>query len=135
MARDHNDLQMLDRETCTELLRRHAVHVGRVAAHDGQTIVVLPVNYRVDHESVVFATNPGTKLDAVVRGEPVTFEVDEVDASWEEGWSVLVHGTPQIVEDEAERQRLFSTGLRAWVGQRSHVVRIPFEGLTGRRMV
>lgn len=135
MGKDRNDLEVLDRRTCLELLRRHPTHIGRLALQVDGDIAVLPVNYRLDGEDVVFATNPGSKLDAAHRRDRVAFEVDAVDVAWEEGWSVLLQGRPSIVRDEDERARLTGRGLRAWVGPRSNVVRLTVDTVTGRRII
>jgi nitroimidazol reductase NimA-like FMN-containing flavoprotein (pyridoxamine 5'-phosphate oxidase superfamily) len=43
--------------------------------------VVFPVNYVLDRHTVVFRTEPGTKLHAAARGSRVCFEVDRADAA------------------------------------------------------
>ena len=40
--------------------------------------LILPVNYRMDGESIVFRTDPGLKLDQGVRSH-ACFEIDHFD--------------------------------------------------------
>jgi nitroimidazol reductase NimA-like FMN-containing flavoprotein (pyridoxamine 5'-phosphate oxidase superfamily) len=97
---------------------------------------VLPVNYTMDGEHVVFRTAPGSKLSAVGRA-PVCFEIDAFDRGAHTGWSVVVHGRLEEVTDHhpAELGRLRATGLSPWlpVG-RDHWLRIVPERISGRRI-
>ena len=52
---------------------------------------VVPVNYVLSCDTVLFRTHPGTKLDAL-RRRPVAFQVDSIDEARRTGWSVLVQG-------------------------------------------
>ena len=136
-TRDRNDLVMLDRRQCLQLLRDHPVHVGRVGLVDelGRP-VVLPVNYRLDGEQIVIRTARGSKLDAAARGEYVAFEVDDIDPAWEEGWSVVVKARAREVTDEAELERLRRLPLRSWAHQdRNRFLALETAVVTGRRIV
>lgn len=97
---------------------------------------MLPVNYTMDGEHVVFRTAPGSKLSAVGRA-PVCFEIDAFDRGAHTGWSVVVHGRLEEVTDHhpAELGRLRATGLSPWlpVG-RDHWLRIVPERISGRRI-
>jgi len=70
-------IEVMDRDECLQMLR--AENVGRVAVVDAGHPVIFPVNYAVDGETLVFRTAEGTKLDASLRGGPVSFEVDDTD--------------------------------------------------------
>jgi uncharacterized protein len=135
MARDANGLVILSEDECRRLVAEHPLHVGRVAfVLDGYP-VVLPVNYRLDHGTVVFRTSIGSKLDAVARGAAVGFEVDELDPDWQEGWSVVIRGHGEEVTNPAEVARLQRLPLRPWgPGSRSRFVRIQPDMITGRRI-
>src|SRR5687768_3989902 len=86
--------QVLDEHECWELLRTQ--EVGRLAVAIANRPDIFPVNYVVDHATIVFRTDEGTKLAAAVLGEAVAFEVDaEVTG---EAWSVVIKG--QAVEIE-----------------------------------
>ena len=91
-----------------------------------------PVNFLVDGEAIVFRTDYGSKFRlAVLRGAPVSFQIDGVDAGQRTGWSVLVQGSATEVPDgDVRRLR-----LQPWApGRKSHWVRIAAESVTGRRI-
>jgi hypothetical protein len=119
-------LQPLTREECLELLA--TVSVGRVAvALPDSPPLVLPVNYAVDGDVIVFRSAPGSKLDAL-RDNPASFQVDWIDPLHRTGWSVLVQGfayetSPSGVE------------IEPWdPGPKEHWVRIFAGTITGRRL-
>ena len=94
-------LEVLDRATCLELLAHHGF-VGRLGfVVDGRPII-LPVNYIVDGDSVVFCTASGTKLNTIRGGANVAFEVDDSVPLHHSGWSVLVQGHADLVTDPAD---------------------------------
>lgn len=80
-------LELLSRAQCLELMGTEAV--GRIGVSIGALPVVLPVNYILVTEDVVFRTIPGTKLDAAARHAVVAFEVDKYAPDGSCGWSVL----------------------------------------------
>ena len=126
----------LSPDECLQLLRSHPQRIGRVGiADDGRRPIVLPVNYAMDDDAVVFRTAEGTKLGAAVRGAFVAFEVDDVDVAWQEGWSVLVRGQASEVTDPDEVARLEGLPLHPWAaGDRERFVRIRPDAVTGRRL-
>jgi len=87
---DRHGLEVLSRSECLRLLA--TTPVGRVALSIGALPVVLPVNFALDGESVVFRTGPGSKLEAATRQAVVAFQADHVDLADETGWSVLLTG-------------------------------------------
>jgi hypothetical protein len=66
----------------------------------------------------------------------VAFEVDRIDETMSEGWSVLVRGHARLITDPEERQPIAELDLEPWAGgARLNLVEIsPFE-LTGRVIV
>lgn len=131
--RDRNDIEVLDPETCLGLLASEPL--GRVAFLEAGAPRILPVNHLVDGSSVVFRSAVGAKLDAADRHHPMAFEVDRYDGSQGTGWSVLVTGLAEIVDDEDEAERLDGLGLRSWAmgpQQQPRWVRIRAEEITGR---
>lgn len=135
MARDANGLLILTTDECLKLLNEHPTHVGRVAMVVDGYPLVLPVNYRMDHGTVVFRTSIGTKLDAAARNTPLAFEVDELDANWEEGWSVVIQGKGEEVVNPADIARLQRLPIHPWgSGDKSRYVRISTEKISGRRI-
>jgi uncharacterized protein len=69
-------LEVLDRDECVELLT-HGSFVGRVGLVVEGRPLVLPVNYMIDRDTIVFCTAGGTKLNAIIGGADAAFEVDE----------------------------------------------------------
>lgn len=127
-------IEVLDRDACLRLLRAHGV--GRIAAMSGGRPILLPVNYAMDDDRVVFRTAPGTKLSAAVRGAPVAFEIDASDPVFQTGWSVMVAGWAEEVVDPDAVDRLEGLQLRSWSpGEKSHWVAVRPESITGRRVV
>jgi len=126
------DVEVLDRETCLRLLR--SAPVGRVAvAPPGEAPLVVPVNFLLVEERILFRTDYGTVFRQAVLGEgPVSFQVDEVDVASRTGWSVLVQGrATEVGEWEAS-----GLPLRPWAaGAKAHWVQLEPESVTGRRLV
>ncbi|TMQ86469.1 pyridoxamine 5'-phosphate oxidase family protein [Actinomadura soli] len=129
-----NELQRLDPATCLTLIQR--APVGRIAwAQDDGTVTVLPVNFVLDGEDLVFTTAPGAKLDAVRAGRPLTFEADDLEPALKTAWSVLLTGPAEIITDPGEAERLRTLPLTPWI--RSHdtvFIRLTPREVTGRRI-
>ena len=69
---DRNGLEVLGRGECLRLLS--AAVVGRIGTSLDSTPAVLPVNFRLVDERILFETTPGTKLDAATRNAVVSFD-------------------------------------------------------------
>jgi uncharacterized protein len=127
---DPTRLEELTREDCMRLVGQHSI--GRLAvAVPGRPPIVVPLNYVVDEEVVVFRSDPGTKLDLATRLS-VSFQVDAYDPTHRTGWSVLIQG----LAVEADPSELDHLGLDPWAGgDKAHWVRVlPLE-VSGRRIV
>src|SRR5690348_15001388 len=96
---DRNGLEVLDRDECLRLLT--TATLGRIGISSGALPVILPVNFRLVGDAIVFRTAPGTKLDAATRGAVVAFEVDDMDPIEHTGWSVMVTGVARPVTEPA----------------------------------
>jgi uncharacterized protein len=132
-ARDRNGLEVLSYEACQERLRSGSV--GRVAIVDAGTPTIRPVTYAMDGSSVVFRSLVGSKLDAAERSRPVAFEIDDHDPEARTGWSVLVTGVADVVEEPEEVARLEALGLDTWALPRTEEaswVRVRADTVTGR---
>lgn len=117
---------------CGELLENH--HFGRLALIDavGVLPLLIPVNYLLDGDTLVFRTDAGSKLRAAARGAPVTFEVDDVDQDRRIGWSVVVRGHAEEVTDPIKLAELQQTPLVAWApGAKPHYVRVRASQVIG----
>ena len=108
--------------------------VGRVGFQVAERPVILPVNYRVVANAVVFRTEPGTKLTAALMRARVAFEVDDAATGGRSGWSVLVVGHATELGDQASLQEADRLGVSPWApGSREHFVVIAAEEVSGRR--
>ncbi len=130
----HTGMEILPRKECLALLAGQKV--GRLGFVDGDQPMILPVNYALVGEVVVFRTGEGPKLDGS-RNTKVVFEVDRVDADSQDGWSVLVKGVAQEIPDVDDwfadelRQAASPTWLPVAPG---HFVRIDPTLISGRRI-
>ena len=126
-------LEILSTDECLDLLRARAF--GRVAVQIGDAPAILPVNYALLDDEVVFRTDPGTKLSAAIMQTMVAFEVDDRDPVAHAGWSVLIVGYSEQVRDRATLARVDALGLEPWVAEGlDFVVRIRTRTITGRRL-
>lgn len=130
-ADDGRYLEEIPLDECIALLR--SMSVGRIAVAlpaEGDSPLVVPVNYVVDGDVVVFRTDPGSKLDRL-HETSVSFQVDLIDPFHRTGWSVLVRGVAREASaDEAEHVH-----VQSWAGgPKLHWVRVTPLAITGRRI-
>jgi nitroimidazol reductase NimA-like FMN-containing flavoprotein (pyridoxamine 5'-phosphate oxidase superfamily) len=126
-------LKTLDREECRRLLG--AGGVGRFVFLTDRGPVALPVNYRIVHDDVVFRTSTASSLASSPGAESVGFEVDHIDDSMSEGWSVLVTGHARVVHDPVELQEVEKLGIEPWAGgERDVYLRLRPTEVSGRRI-
>ena len=127
-------IELIDRDECVRLLA--ADEIGRLAFNVGHAPTILPVNYRMDGDAVVFRSDAGTKLDTGPRA-PVSFEIDDFDREHRTGWSVVVSGRLEEVTpyDAATYDRVHALPVEPWAGgEKSHWLRIVPSTITGRRV-
>ena len=123
-------------DDCLRLLK--TVPVGRVGVTIDALPVVLPVNFVVNDDAIVFRTVPGTKLDAATKGMVVAFEADHYGTSTEPwGWSVLVRGVAQEITDPTELQAVQTLPLESWAldGSADRYIKIVPTMISGRRVI
>lgn len=117
-----------------ESLRRlNSARWGRCAWNGPEGPRILPVNHAVVDGNVVFRTGLYGTLAGAGNGHPMAFEADELDDRLASGWSVVVVGRAEHVEDQAEVASLFRLMPDPWAaGPRPVVVRIVPSEVTGR---
>jgi nitroimidazol reductase NimA-like FMN-containing flavoprotein (pyridoxamine 5'-phosphate oxidase superfamily) len=129
-----SDVEELSYAECRGLLAGGVF--GRVAVCTPEGPHILPVNYSVVGEAVVFRTSAYGVVAGHDWSAPLAFEVDHVDYAEQRGWSVVARGRAQRVEDPevlAEIRRTWDP--RPWAGGvRPLYVRIEWTELTGRRL-
>jgi nitroimidazol reductase NimA-like FMN-containing flavoprotein (pyridoxamine 5'-phosphate oxidase superfamily) len=133
MVTEPTEMRVLIRQECLDLLAEQ--EVGRIAVVLGRQPLIFPVNYVLDGDTIVFRTDPGTKL-AAASFELVAFEVDRIDHRG--SWSVLVQGVGHHVTPEFSRvfERVRTLAVTCWApGDKEHWVRVLPKEITGRRLV
>jgi nitroimidazol reductase NimA-like FMN-containing flavoprotein (pyridoxamine 5'-phosphate oxidase superfamily) len=130
MTNDVTPASILSETECWNLVSSRTL--GRlVTSVDGQP-EIFPVNFVVQHRTVLFRTAEGTKLISAAINNNVLFEVD--DHNVVEGWSVIIKGIARTLRtneeiDEAERAQLLP-----WTATvKQHFVRIRPMSISGRR--
>ncbi|MBE1583357.1 pyridoxamine 5'-phosphate oxidase family protein [Nonomuraea angiospora] len=124
--------------SAADSLRRLAdVPLGRVVFTRHALPAVRPVNHVVIDGQIVIRSSAGTILSAEVAAVEavVAFEADELDVEERLGWSVVVTGFAELVQDPGEVARLRSM-ITPWVtGQLDQVIRIRPQIITGYELV
>jgi uncharacterized protein len=132
MTTDPQATIVLASNECWTLLR--SAEVGRIAVVVGGNPDIFPINFVVDHGTVVFRTADGTKLAAAAVNESVAFEVDGYDQEAGEAWSVVIKGRAKEIR---RLHDLFDTStlpLFPWHAAPKHrFVRITPDEVSGRR--
>ena len=131
---DRNGLEVLNRHQCLKLLA--SATLGRVGITLGALPVILPVNFRLVAERILFRTGAGTKLAAATRNIVVAFEVDAIDPLSDDGWSVVVTGCARRLHEPARLEALAAADIpgRRW-SRSDHVVEVSTDMITGRRLL
>ena len=124
-------MTILEEHRCWDLLRW--AEVGRLAVSIMDQPDIFPVNFVVDHGTLVFRTAEGTKLAAAVLGRAVAFEVDGFDAAEGEAWSVVVRGAAEEVARMIEVVEAAELPLFPWMASpKPRFVRIVPVSISGR---
>jgi uncharacterized protein len=126
--------EILGRTECLNLLA--LAHVGRVGLVVNGQPQILPVNYALDGDSVLFRTAEGSVLNEASMTN-VAFEVDRIDDLTQSGWSVLLQGHADDIGDaiDATSERLRRLTLITWApGQRQCWFVIRPHTISGRRL-
>ncbi|GAA2212180.1 hypothetical protein GCM10009850_076420 [Nonomuraea monospora] len=137
-AMAHPTLETLDEQECRRLIEPGGI--GRVAFNGSHGPTVLPVNYKVHHGAIVFRTAAGGAMDKDLRSGLegvdilIAFQIDNIDETNREGWSVLVQGPAHHLPPE-EAAQVAGSGVTPWAGgERLLYIRIVPQHITGRRI-
>jgi nitroimidazol reductase NimA-like FMN-containing flavoprotein (pyridoxamine 5'-phosphate oxidase superfamily) len=130
---DRTGIEVLSFLQCEQELERSAI--GRMAMVVRGEPVVLPVNYKYVNGCVVFRSAAGEKTGTAAMERPVAFEIDDYDTATCTGWSVLVKGTAELIDDD-DPMALAAASLRPWATatERNIWIRIVPNEITGRRI-
>lgn len=127
---------VLIRLTTTECWDRLGTHgVGRVALPAESSPEVFPVNYTVVGRAVLYRTSRRGPA-AVASGTQVSFQADRIDDQVSQGWSVLMAGAAEHIDDPETVRRIIEQGVaEPWAGgDRPLWIRIEPTEVTGRRI-
>jgi uncharacterized protein len=132
MTNESQPIAIVPESECWNLLS--SVALGRlVTSVEGQP-EIFPVNFVVQHRTVLFRTAVGTKLVSTAINHQVLFEADDHNVA--EGWSVIVKGTARILHTDDEIEEAARAQLLPWTATvKQHLVRIRPLTVTGRRFV
>ena len=124
--------QILKQDDCWALLR--TAPIGRLAVSVAGQPDLFPINFLVDHATIVFRTAEGTKLAATAISPKVAFEADGYDLDRGEAWSVVIKGRAEEIIRMYDLIDSFRFPLFPWApGPKHRFVRILPEQVTGRR--
>lgn len=124
----------LSYRTCKELLGERGVGRVAVCTPDGPRII--PVNYSIVEEMLVFRTTPYSVLGTHAWSSQLAFEVDQFSPEDRSGWSVVATGRGRLIEDPDELGRIRTYwDPDPWAGgQRWLYVGLEWRDLTGRQV-
>jgi len=119
---------------CEALLRGGVA--GRVALTTPTGPQIIPLNYSVVDSAVILRTAPGSILGTYGPDAILALEVDHLDHTFQQGWSVVARGRAEVVEDEAALKHIRAVWEpRPWAsGERPLFLRIFWSELTGRQL-
>ena len=125
-------LRELSRSECLGLVATKSV--GRIAYAGPDGPEVVPVNFVLQHHTVLFATSPHSLLGRQLGLDVAAFQVDDIDDDSQSGWSVLLRGRVEPVDTDdlppaAARPHPWAAG------QRSLRLRLVPRTTTGRRLL
>lgn len=127
---DNTSMSILSAPECWNLLAASAL--GRLVTSVDGNPAIFPVNFVVQHRTILFRTAQGTKLVSTAINRNVLFEADDHGLS--EGWSVIVSGVAGLLRDDEEIAEAERAGLVPWTSSdKEHFVRIRPRSVTGRR--
>jgi nitroimidazol reductase NimA-like FMN-containing flavoprotein (pyridoxamine 5'-phosphate oxidase superfamily) len=113
-----------------------AGQAGRVAVATPDGPHIIPLNYSVVDESIVFRTSPFSVLATYGRNAKLAFEVDRVRDEAQLGWSVVVGGRAAVITDAEELARIRRICPPVpWAdGVRNLHFRLALQEVTGRSL-
>lgn len=132
MAHEELPVEQLSEDTCWALLR--TTSVGRLAVWVDDHPDIFPLNYAVDHGTVVFRSGPGTKATAALSDSPVALEADGYDPETSKAWSVVIRGNAERISGNQELIETIGLPLFPWqAGDKGQFIRIVPTATSGRR--
>ncbi|WP_247826167.1 pyridoxamine 5'-phosphate oxidase family protein [Arthrobacter antioxidans] len=130
MEAENTPTEILPAHECWKLLRD--APFGRLALCVQGIPGIFPVNFVVDHGTIVFRTSEGTKSRFSEKA-PVAFETDGFVDGGARVWSVIVHGQATTINQTSELLDTVHLPLHPWeMGRKDRFMRLVPETITGR---
>jgi len=129
---DQRGSEILPWPECLRLLAVAAKEdqFGRLAVNDGESPVVVPLNFTFHDRALLVRIGQGRTWE-LVPGALVAFEVDRVEPELGWAWSVLVRGLASLLDPDGE---LAGRAPAPWVPEPGEkVISIRTDVVTGRR--
>ncbi len=132
MTAEEFTVNELSESACWALLR--TTSVGRLAVWVEDHPDIFPLNYAVDHGTLVFRSSAGTKLSAALSDSPVALEADGYDTETAEAWSVVIRGQAEEISSGSDLLDTVDLPLFPWQGgDKGRFIRIVPTTTSGRR--
>lgn len=132
MGTDDPNVKELAVNECWALLRTEVV--GRLAVWVDDHPDIFPLNYAVDHGTLVFRSARGTKVSAALSDAHVALEVDGYLSESHEAWSVVIKGKAEGIREIDDLMDTVDLPLFPWqAGTKDFFVRLVPTSVTGRR--
>ena len=132
MADEERTVDELSESACWALLR--TTTVGRLAVWVDDHPDIFPLNYAVDHGTLVFRSKAGTKVSAALSDAQVALEAHGYDAGTAEAWSVVIRGKAEEIRGGPDLIDTLDLPLFPWqAGDKGRFLRIIPTTMTGRR--
>lgn len=113
-----------------------SAEIGRLAFVTPVGLRLVPLNYRCNPGVIAFRTLADSELGRYGEGAEAVFEVDEVDPTTQQGWSVVAQGR---LERPSESDEVWD--IRGWRNpspwashDRAFHLKLRWHLLTGRRI-
>jgi nitroimidazol reductase NimA-like FMN-containing flavoprotein (pyridoxamine 5'-phosphate oxidase superfamily) len=128
------EIRELSYAECRALLVRQ--QAGRVAVSTPDGPHIIPLNYSVVDEQIIFRTSPFSLLATYGRNAKLAFEVDHFREEQQLGWSVVVRGRADVIVDPAELSHIRQVWPPyPWAdGSRNLHFRLVWQEVTGRSL-
>jgi uncharacterized protein len=128
------EVRELSYAECRTLLMRE--QTGRVAVSTPDGPHIVPINYSIVDESIVFRTTPFSILATYGRNAKLAFEIDSFRDSRRIGWSVVARGRAGAVLEPEELAHIRKVWPpEPWAdGPRQLHFRLTWAELTGRSL-
>jgi nitroimidazol reductase NimA-like FMN-containing flavoprotein (pyridoxamine 5'-phosphate oxidase superfamily) len=113
----YRNVQTLTGDQCLNRLSQQ--RIGRVSLSKDALPIIVPVDYARDGDSIIFRGRHHSMLAQACDKAVIAFEVDEISAASDTGWSVQVVGIATRLAP-SERSHALTLGLPSVLGDEGH---------------